>query len=49
MADLTTSLKDANNQAAVDTEDRNVVKESQIRKMTRLAIEYNAVNLSQGV
>lgn len=29
-------------------DDPNAVKESQIRKMTRLAIEYQAVNLSQG-
>ena len=28
--------------------DSNAVQESQIRKMTRLAIEYRAVNLSQG-
>lgn len=28
--------------------DPNAVQESQIRKMTRLAIEYKAVNLSQG-
>ncbi len=28
--------------------DPNAVQESQIRKMTRLAIEYEAVNLSQG-
>lgn len=28
--------------------DPNAVQESQIRKMTRLAIEYQAVNLSQG-
>lgn len=29
-------------------DDPNVVNESQIRKMTRLAMEYQAVNLSQG-
>jgi len=29
-------------------DDPNAVKESQIRKMTRLAIEFKAVNLSQG-
>jgi hypothetical protein len=29
--------------------DPHAVQESQIRKMTRLAIEYQAVNLSQGV
>jgi len=29
-------------------DDPNAVKESQIRKMTRLATEYHAVNLSQG-
>ena len=28
--------------------DPHAVQESQIRKMTRLAIEYQAVNLSQG-
>lgn len=35
------------NDGAVDG-DPNAVQESQIRKMTRLAIEYKAVNLSQG-
>ena len=30
------------------TASSNVVKESTIRMMTRLAIEHNAVNLSQG-
>jgi aspartate/methionine/tyrosine aminotransferase len=32
----------------VDTEKKNEVKESVIRQMTRLALEYGAVNLSQG-
>ena len=36
-----------NDEGEVDG-DPNAVQESQIRKMTRLAIEYKAVNLSQG-
>ena len=37
-----------NNVDNVDDDDPHAVKESQIRKMTRLAAEYQAVNLSQG-
>jgi len=42
------SMTDRINSSNDGPADPNAVQESQIRKMTRLAIEYKAVNLSQG-
>ena len=45
---MTTTANQHNLDNNRDDDDYNTVKESVIRKMTRLATEYQAVNLSQG-